>query len=97
MTDELKAEREAFEKYRSEHAPGLSESAYPIWQAAWQARAKLDQKPTSEEYGFVSIYDAEYTLQRGRGASDEQAQFLALREVVKSARATHTTGGDGDE
>lgn len=53
MTDELKAEREAFEKYRSEHAPGLSESAYPIWQAAWQARAQL-------------------------------------------ARATHTTGGDGD-
>lgn len=51
MTDELKAERDAFEKYRSEHAPGLSESAYPIWQAAWQASAQLDRTHTTGEDG----------------------------------------------
>lgn len=54
MTDELKAEREAFEKWvtevwRPDDGRKLLEKEFPHFAfAAWQARAKLDRTHTTE-------------------------------------------------
>lgn len=53
MTDELKAEREAFEKWvtevwRPDDGKKLLEKEFPRFAfAAWQARAKLDRTHTA--------------------------------------------------
>lgn len=54
MTDELKAEREAFEKWWAENFSYVNEKLASLKQYAWfawQARAKLDRTHTTGGHG----------------------------------------------